>query len=135
MQWATCGALEAKGKTIAVLGCGIDICYPKENIEIYKIIINKGLILSEYIIGTKPKSTYVPFRNRIISGLSNGVLVVEAKLKSGSLITADFALEQGREVYVLPGNINSPQSMGTNDLIKQGAKIITDENDILEDLL
>lgn len=128
------GALEANGKTIAVLGCGVDICYPKENIEIYKKILENGLILSEFIVGTTPKPENFPIRNRIVSGLSNGVIVVEAKKKSGSLITADLALEQGREVYVLPGNINSAQSYGTNELIKQGAKLITCARDVLEDM-
>ncbi|MBQ9267687.1 MAG: DNA-processing protein DprA [Clostridia bacterium] len=128
------GALEANGKTIAVLGCGVDICYPRENLNIYKKILENGLILSEYIVGTEPKPQNFPIRNRIVSGLSNGVVVVEAREKSGSLITADLALEQGREVYVLPGNVNSPQSAGTNALIKQGAKLITSAKDILEDM-
>lgn len=128
------GALNANGNTIAVLGCGIDICYPKENVLIYKEILKKGLIISEYIVGTKPEAGNFPARNRIISGLSNGVVIVEAKSKSGAIITADFALEQGRTVYAVPGNINSVQSGGTNELIKQGAKVITSVNDILEDL-
>ena len=128
------GALNANGNTIAVLGCGIDICYPKENVVIYKEIFKKGLIISEYIVGTKPEAGNFPARNRIISGLSNGVVIVEAKSKSGAIITADFALEQGRTVYAVPGNINSVQSGGTNELIKQGAKVITSVNDILEDL-
>lgn len=128
------GALNANGNTIAVLGCGIDICYPKENVVIYKEILKKGLIISEYIVGTKPEAGNFPARNRIISGLSNGVVIVEAKSKSGAIITADFALEQGRTVYAVPGNINSVQSGGTNELIKQGAKVITSVNDILEDL-
>ncbi len=128
------GALNAKGKTIAVLGCGIDICYPNENMVIYKEILRRGLIISEYIVGTKPEAGNFPARNRIISGLSNGVVIVEAKAKSGAIITADFALEQGRTVYAIPGNINSIQSEGTNDLIKQGAKTVTSINDVLEDL-
>lgn len=129
------GALSAGGKTIAVLGCGVDICYPGENIEIYKEIMDKGLILSEYIVGTKPNSGNFPARNRIISGLSNGILVVEAKTTSGAIITADLALEQGKDVYAIPGNINSPYSEGTNELIKQGATIVTTPNDILENIV
>lgn len=128
------GALNARGKTIAVLGCGIDICYPNENMVIYKEILRRGLIISEYIVGTKPEAGNFPARNRIISGLSNGVVIVEAKAKSGAIITADFALEQGRTVYAIPGNINSIQSEGTNNLIKQGAKTVTSINDVLEDL-
>ena len=128
------GALEASGKTIAVLGNGVDIVYPKENIKTYNLVAKKGLILSEYIVGTKPEARNFPQRNRIISGLSSGVLVVEAKKRSGSIITADLALEQGREVYVVPGNITSPNSEGTNSLLKQGAKLITEVTDILEDL-
>lgn len=127
------GALKGNGKTIAVLGSGLDIIYPSENENIYKQIINHGAVISEYIVGTKPSPYNFPERNRIISGISNGVIVVEAKIKSGSIITTDFALEQGREIYVVPGNINSKQSEGTNELIKQGAKIITKIEDILED--
>lgn len=128
------GALLANGKTIAVLGCGVDIPYPVENIEIYKEILKKGLIISEYIVGTKPEARNFPARNRIISGLSKGVLVVEATQKSGSMITVDFALEQGRNVYAIPGNINSQNSSGTNELIKQGAKLVTNYKEILEDI-
>lgn len=128
------GALNAGGKTIAVLGCGVDICYPNENMVIYKEVLKRGLIISEYIVGTKPEAGNFPARNRIISGLSNGVVIVEAKAKSGAIITADFALEQGRAVYAIPGNINSIQSEGTNDLIKQGAKTVTSITDVLEDL-
>lgn len=127
------GALKSNGKTIAVLGCGVDIIYPSENVKIYNDIAKKGLIVSEYIIGTKPEAQNFPPRNRIISGLSSGVLVVEAKKKSGTMITTDFALEQGRELYVIPGNITSENSEGTNNLIKQGAKVVTEINDILED--
>ena len=127
------GALNAKGKTIAVLGCGVDIVYPNENIEVYNSIAKNGLIVSEYIVGTKPEAQNFPLRNRIISGLSSGVLVVEAKKKSGTMITTDFALEQGRELYVIPGNVTSENSEGTNNLLKQGAKVVTEVNDILED--
>lgn len=119
------------GKTIAVIGNGLDTIYPKENIEIAnKIIETNGAIISEYPCGTKPDKKNFPARNRIISGISSGIIVVEAKEKSGTLITVDFALEQGRDVFVVPGNINSVNSVGTNDLIKQGAKIITTYNDI-----
>lgn len=120
------------GKTIAVVGNGLDSIYPKENIKIAKEIINSGgAIISEYPCGTKPDKMNFPARNRIISGISEGIVVVEAKEKSGTLITVDFALEQGRDVFVVPGNINSINSIGTNDLIKQGAKIVTTYEDIL----
>lgn len=129
------GCLQAKGKTIAVMGAGLDYIYPTENKNIYnEIISNGGVVLSEYIIGTKPLPANFPRRNRIISGLSDGVLVIEAKEKSGTLITVDFALEQGKDIYVVPGNINSVNSYGTNNLIKQGAQLVTDENDIIENI-
>lgn len=130
-SYAHLATLCAKGKTIAVLGNGLDQIYPKENIGLAnEILKNGGAIISEYPLGTKPEKMNFPARNRIISGMSNGVIVVEAKEKSGSLITADFALEQGREVYAVPGNINSVNSVGTNFLIKQGAKIVTHYSDI-----
>lgn len=132
--FAHVGALSSFGKTIAVLGSGIDIVYPKENAKYYKEISEKGLIISEYIVGTAPESKNFPQRNRIISGLSDGVLVVEARKNSGTMITTDFALEQGKELYVIPGNITSNLSAGTNNLIKEGAKLITDVYEILEDL-
>lgn len=126
------GCIKAGGKTIAVLGNGLDRIYPKENCLLYdKILSTEGLVLSEYIIGTKPNKLNFPARNRIISGLSNGVIVVEAKQKSGTLNTVDFALEQGKEVFVVPGNITSENSTGTNELIKQGAKCVTCVEDIL----
>lgn len=128
------GAIEKSGKTIAVLGCGIDIIYPKENYKVYADILKNGLIISEYIVGTIPEACNFPQRNRIISGLSSGVLVVEAKQKSGTMITTDFALEQGKELYVVPGNITSATSEGTNNLIKEGAKLVTKVSEILEDL-
>lgn len=119
------------GKTIAVLGNGLDMIYPKENIELAnEIIRNGGAIISEYPCGTKPDKMNFPARNRIISGISQGIIVIEAKEKSGTLITVDFALEQGRDVFVVPGNINSMNSFGTNDLIKQGAKMITSYEEI-----
>lgn len=121
------------GKTIAVVGNGLDIIYPKENILLANEIIKTGgAIISEYPCGTKPDKINFPARNRIISGISSGIIVVEAKEKSGTLITVDFALEQGRDVFVVPGNINSINSVGTNELIKQGAKMITVFRDILE---
>jgi len=125
------GALQAKGKTIAVIGSGLDIIYPKENIKLAKEIIKQGgAIISEYPIGTRPEKEHFPARNRIISGMSNAVLVVEAKEKSGSLITADFAIEQGKDVYAVPGNINSLNSVGTNNLIKDGAIPVSKFSDI-----
>jgi DNA processing protein len=129
------GAINGKGKTIAILGCGIDIIYPPENKDLYKKIIKNGAIISEYIVGTKPASGNFPARNRIISGISQGVIVVEAKKKSGSMITTDFALEQGKELYSVPGRIDSKQSEGTNELIRQGAKVYTNALDVLEDVL
>lgn len=128
------GALEVGGKTIAVLGCGIDIVYPRENRELMNKICLSGAVVSEYVPGTEPIPFNFPARNRIISGMSQGVVIVEANEKSGSLITADFALEQGREVFAVPGNINSLNSTGTNKLIRDGAKIILNVADILEEL-
>mgnify|MGYP000156540227 FL=1 len=127
-----CGKLKNDcGKTIAILGNGLNMIYPKENIELAnEIIRNGGAIISEYPCGTKPDKMNFPARNRIISGLSKGIIVIEAKEKSGTLITVDFALEQGRDVFVVPGNINSINSVGTNDLIKQGAKMVTSYEDI-----
>ena len=127
-----CGKLKNDcGKTIAILGNGLNMIYPKENIELANEIIRSGgAIISEYPCGTKPDKMNFPARNRIISGMSQGIIVIEAKEKSGTLITVDFALEQGRDVFVVPGNINSINSVGTNDLIKQGAKIVTSYEDI-----
>ncbi len=125
-------ALSVSGKTVAVLGCGIDVVYPPENRKLYSEIAEKGAVISEYPLGTEPNSYNFPARNRIISGLSTGVLVVEAGIKSGSLITARYALEQGRDVYAVPGNIYSPGSMGTNSLIKSGAQPVDKASDIVE---
>ncbi len=126
------GNKESCGKTIAVVGNGLDTIYPSENKELAdKIIESGGAIISEYPLGTKPDKMNFPARNRIISGISDGVIVVEAKERSGTLITVDFALEQGRDVFVVPGNINSINSVGTNDLIKQGAKLVTTYKDII----
>ena len=131
-KYSGCGKQDIDcGKTIAVLGNGLDMIYPKENIELAnEIIRNGGAIISEYPCGTKPDKMNFPARNRIISGISQGVIVIEAKEKSGTLITVDFALEQGRDVFVVPGNINSMNSVGTNDLIKQGAKMVTSYEEI-----
>lgn len=129
------GSLNANGKTIGVMGCGLDIVYPKENEKLFNEIIKSGgAVISEYVVGTKPLARNFPRRNRIISGMSDGVLVVEAKEKSGTLITVDFALEQGKDLYAVPGNISSQNSYGTNELIKQGAKVATNAQDILEDV-
>lgn len=120
------------GKTIAVVGNGLDMVYPKENLELAKEILkNGGALISEYPCGTKPDKINFPARNRIISGICSGIIVVEAKEKSGTLITVDFALEQGRDVFVVPGNINSINSVGTNELIKQGAKMVTTYTEVL----
>ena len=131
-SFAHIGAIYAKGRTIAILGNSIDSIYPKENeIIAQKIIEYGGAIISEYPIGSKIEKKNFPARNRIISGLSKGVIVVEAKEKSGSLITADFALEQGRDVYAVPGSITSSNSVGTNNLIKDGAIPVTSYEDVL----
>lgn len=125
------GAIKAKGKTIAVVGNGLDTIYPKENYNLEKEIIRSGgAVISEYPIGTKAEKINFPARNRIISGMSDGVVVIEAKKKSGTMLTVDFALEQGRDIYAVPGNINNINSTGTNELIKQGAKLITNYKEI-----
>lgn len=131
-SFAHLGIIENTGNTIAVLGNSIDICYPSHNSNLYKKIIEKGAIVSEYPPNTKPHPSFFPRRNRIISGFSMGIIVVEAPLKSGTLITVNFALEQGRDVFAFPGNIFSKNSMGTNALIKDGANLITSYKDILE---
>ncbi|GFN23867.1 DNA-processing protein DprA [Thermanaeromonas sp. C210] len=127
------GALQGKGKTIAVLGCGVDVIYPRQNTSLFQQIAREGLILSELPPGTPPERHHFPARNRIISGLCPGTVVVEAGERSGALITADFALEQGRDVFAVPGPITSLQSKGTLNLIKQGAKLVTGVEDILEE--
>lgn len=129
------GALMGEGLTYAVLGCGVDICYPREHKGLYADILNHGGgILSEYPPGMPPLSQNFPHRNRIISGLSDVVLVLEAREKSGSLITADMALEQGRDVYALPGPVSSPLSWGCNQLIRQGAGILLSSEMLLEEM-
>ena len=127
------GALECNGTTFGILGCGVDICYPNENIDTFIKTIECGGVISEYPPGMSPKAGNFPMRNRIISALCDGVLVIEARKKSGTLITVDLALEHGKEIYALPGGINSSLSEGCNNLIKYGAKIVTTVNDILED--
>ena len=126
------GALES-GTTIAVLGTGVDKVYPSSNKELYEVICEKGLLVSELPLGANPVPRHFPARNRIISGLSAGVLIVEAALKSGSLITAKFALEQGREVFAVPGSIHSPLSKGCHLLIREGAKLVESSEHILEE--
>jgi len=127
--------LKNNGKTIAVLGCGIDIDYPKENYSLREHIIKNGALLTEYPLGEKPYKANFPLRNRLISGLSFGVLIIEASHKSGSLITIRYALEQGKDVFSLPGSIFSMQSIGTNYLIKTGqAKLIQNINDIISEI-
>lgn len=128
------GALQAGGGTIAVLGCGVDVTYPRENSSLLQKIKEHGLIISEYPPGTAPLQYNFPIRNRIISGISQAVFVVEAQAKSGTLITCDFALEQGKEIYALPGPVTSPNSMGTLRLIQNGAKLVIHPGDILEEL-
>ena len=128
------GALRAGGSSFAILGCGVDICYPRDAIGLYMELQEQGGVLSEYAPGTSPLPCHFPARNRIISGLSDAVLVIEAKKSSGSLITADMALEQGKDVYALPGPVNSHLSQGCNELIKQGAGIVLSPEDFLEEL-
>lgn len=125
-------ALNGGAKTVAVIGNGLDSIYPKENYYLAeKILSNKGIIISEFVMGTKPEKTNFPRRNRLISGLSNATIVVEAGKRSGSLITANFAINQGREVWVVPGNIFSKNSEGCNELIRDGANVLTDIKDII----
>jgi DNA processing protein len=126
------GALAGGGTTVAVLGCGVDVAYPPENRDLADQIALTGCIVSEFPMGTQPLAEHFPRRNRIISGLSRGVLVVEAVEKSGSLITASYALDQGREVMAIPGPISSPANRGSNRLIKQGAQLVDCVEDILE---
>lgn len=125
--------LDSSGMTIGVLGCGMDVIYPKENKKLFKQMWEEGTLISEFPLGTPPLARNFPVRNRIISGLSHGSLVIEASLKSGSLITARLALEQGREVFAVPGQVSSFNSSGTHWLIKQGAKLVEGVQDITDE--
>lgn len=128
------GALAAGGKTIGVLGCGIDVVYPRQNVRLFREISESGAIVTEYPMGTRPEGYHFPARNRIISGLSLGVAVVEAARKSGSLITAQLALDQGRDVFAIPGRVDSNKSEGTHRLLQDGAKLVHSVDDIIEEL-
>ncbi len=127
------GALDMKGYTLGILGGGIDSLYPRENYRLYEAMEGTGGIISEYGVGFKPKSRWFPERNRLISGMAEGILVVEAKVKSGSLITIDLGMEQGKNIYAIPGKIGDKNSEGCNNIIKQGAKLVTSVEEILED--
>ncbi|MFI5354311.1 MAG: DNA-processing protein DprA [Desulfobaccales bacterium] len=128
------GALENSGRTLAVLGCGLDVVYPPENQKLYAQIPEQGALISEFPLSTPPEAKNFPIRNRIISGLSLGVVVVEAGLKSGTSITVRYALDQGREVFAVPGPIDSPTSLGPHRLIQDGAKLVQDPEDIFSEL-
>lgn len=125
------GAIAGGSPTVAVIGCGVDVCYPQSNAKLMDKIIEHGMVISEYPLGTHPEKYHFPERNRIISGICQGTLVVEADFKSGSLITAKSASEQNRDVFAVPGNINSTYSKGTNYLLKDGAHFVTCAEDIL----
>ena len=129
---AACGAITAGGKTVAVLGCGIDVVYPKEHATLEKIIAHNGAIITEYPPSTKPQGTNFPIRNRIISGLSQGTLVVDADLHSGAMITAKEAILQGKDIYAVPGNIDGRNTSGTNSLIRDGAQAVLCGRDIIQ---
>src|SRR5512134_1582253 len=128
------GALDGPGSTVAVLGCGVDVAYPQRNADLYRAIAARGALVSEFPLGSPPLAANFPRRNRLISGIARGVLVVEAALASGSLITARLAAEQGREVFALPGSIHSPLSKGCHRLIRDGAKLVETAQDILDEL-
>jgi DNA processing protein len=128
------GALENDGRTLAVLGCGLDIVYPPENQKLYEQISEQGALISEFPLGEPPEAKNFPIRNRIISGLALGVVVVEAGLKSGTSITVRYALDQGREVFAVPGPIDSPTSIGPHRLIQDGAKLVQEPEDIFAEL-
>jgi DNA processing protein len=128
------GALAGEGSTLAVLGCGLDVVYPQQNLPLFRKIAESGTLVSEYPLGTRPEGFRFPARNRIIAGLSKGVVVVEAAKRSGSLITAQIALDYGREVFAVPGHIDSCKSEGAHWLLKQGAKLVQSAADIIEEL-
>ncbi|HKW38446.1 MAG TPA: DNA-processing protein DprA [Burkholderiales bacterium] len=128
------GGLEGRASTLAVLGTGVDVTYPRRNAQLAEEILSRGALVSEFPLGTEPHAGNFPRRNRLISGLSRGCLVVEAALDSGSLITARLAADQGREVFAIPGSIHSPLSKGCHALIKQGAKLVESARDVLEEL-
>jgi len=128
------GCLKVKGKTMAVLGCGLNHIYPKENIRLFEEIATEGLLVSEFAMDTAPLAYNFPRRNRIISGLSLATIIIEAKDRSGALITADFALAQNKEVFAVPGNVDSPSSQGTNRLIKEGARMALSAMEVLQEL-
>lgn len=128
------GALAAGGKTVGILGCGIDVVYPRQNIRLFREVSESGAIATEYPMGTRPEGYHFPARNRIISGLSLGVAVVEAARKSGSLITAQLALDQGRDVFAVPGRVDSSKSEGAHRLLQDGAKLVLSVDDIIEEL-
>ncbi|MEO1290278.1 MAG: DNA-processing protein DprA, partial [Chloroflexota bacterium] len=133
-QYAHMGAIKARGRTIAVLGSGIDILYPRENTALAHDIMENGAVISEFPLGTPPTGRNFPRRNRLLSGLSLGVLVVEAPLNSGALITAESALEQGRDVFAVPSGIFNKMGQGTNKIIQEGAKLVMDGRDVLDEL-
>src|SRR3981189_317278 len=128
------GAMAVNGRAVGVLGTGVDICYPKENKKLYEKVLQRGAIISEFPLGTHPAPENFPIRNRIVAGMPLGVVVVEGAQYSGSLITARLAMEFGREVFGVPGNVTQPVSFAPNQLIKQGAKLITCAADVIEEL-
>ena len=128
------GAMDANGRAIGVLGTGIDVCYPKENKKLYEKVLERGAIISEFPLRTHPAPENFPVRNRIVAGMPLGVVVVEGAQYSGSLITARLAMEFGREVFGVPGNVTQPVSFAPNQLIKQGAKLATGAEDVIEEL-
>jgi DNA processing protein len=127
-------AIQAGGRTVAILACGLDMVYPPEHAKLAREVIEHGALISEYPLGIQPRGDYFPRRNRIMSGMCLGVLVIEGDVKSGAIITARWAADQNREVFAVPGSIFSPQSRGTNDLIQQGAKLVQRVEDVLEEL-
>jgi DNA processing protein len=128
------GVMAVNGRAVGVLGTGIDVCYPKENRKLYEKVLERGAIISEFPLGTHPAPENFPVRNRIVAGMPLGVVVVEGAQYSGSLITARLAMEFGREVFAVPGNVTQPVSFAPNQLIKQGAKLVTNGDDVIEEL-